>query len=97
MTTTLTPANTVGEMLLVDLSKTVGQASAINDGNGGNPLVVIKVTEPAVVWVEPTGEQSLCGFGTALTESPLAGHEVAYTLDSIAAVGVDAIREAMMR
>lgn len=69
--------------LTVDLSKTVGQESAIK-ANGG-PLFQIRVTCPAVE-LEPTlaGEpQEIPGFGIVICDGPVKGHEVLYTLGSV--------------
>jgi hypothetical protein len=69
--------------LTVDLSKTVGQSSAIEAN--GSPLFSIRVTHPARQ-LPPTkaGEpQSIPGFGRVVSAGPVKGYEVLYTLDSV--------------
>lgn len=69
--------------ITVDLSKTIGQESAIA-ANGG-PLFRIRVTCPAQpLPTTKAGEaQSIPGFGRVVCEGPVKGHEVLYTLESV--------------
>lgn len=69
--------------ITVDLSKTIGQESAIH-ANGG-PLFLIRVTCPARE-LSPTKAgvaQSIPGFGRVVCSGPVKGYEVLYTLDSV--------------
>lgn len=71
--------------LIVDLSKTVGQESAIA-ANGG-PVFRIRVTCPAVA-LPPAKDGSsndIPGFGRVLSVGPVKGYEVLYTLESVVA------------
>ena len=71
------------KVITVDLSKTVGQESAIS-ANGG-PLFSIRVTCPAVA-LAPTKAgslQSIPGFGRVVCAGPVKGYEVLYTLESV--------------
>lgn len=73
------------QTLTVDLSKTIGQESAIT-ANGG-PIFSIRVTCPVQV-LPPTkaGEpQSIPGFGKVVSAGPVKGYEVLYTLESVVA------------
>jgi hypothetical protein len=70
------------QILTVNLSDTVGQASAIA-ANGG-PVFTIKVTSPARE-LPPTKAgvpQDVPGFGR-VTSGPVKGYEVLYTIRSV--------------
>ena len=71
--------------LTVDLSKTIGQDSAI-EANGG-PLFRIRVTCPAqALPVAKDGSSNdIPSFGQVVCESPVRGYEVLYTLESVVA------------
>ena len=81
-TLTLTNAHQVGDVITVDLSRTVGQDSAIEAN--GSPFFTIRVTTPVVVLPPTTaGEpQSVPGFGKPVA-GPVARYDVVYTLDSV--------------
>lgn len=74
-----------GTTITVDLSKTIGQESAIL-ANGG-PLFSIRVTCPARK-MPPAADGSsndLNGFGRVTCAGPVKGYEVLYTLESVVA------------
>ena len=76
--------STTTKIIKVDLSKTVGQESAIEAN--GSPVLEVKVTHPARP-LPPTkaGEpQEINGFGRVLS-GPVKGHSVLYTLASVVA------------
>lgn len=71
------------EHLTIDLSKTVGQSSAIKANSSS--IFTIRVTSP-VVELPPThsGEaQEIPGFGIVVSGGPVNGHEVLYTSASV--------------
>jgi len=75
-----------GTTITVDLSKTIGQESAIK-ANGG-PLFSIRVTCPAQATpnlTDGTPQASMPGFGRVTCAGPVKGYEVLYTLESVVA------------
>lgn len=75
---------TTRSTIKVDLTKTVGQESAIEAN--GSPVFEIRVTHPARP-LPPTlaGEaQEINGFGR-VTSGPVKGYSVLYTLASVVA------------
>ena len=75
--------STTTKIIKVDLSKTVGQESAIEAN--GSPVFEVKVTHPARP-LPPTkaGEpQEINGFGRVVSGGPVQGYEVLYTLASV--------------
>lgn len=81
---TTTTLHSPGDHLLIDLSKTIGQESALAALGLAGPCVEIRVTCPSQTF-EGTG-QILAGFGRARCLGPLGGHEVLYTDESIVRV-----------
>lgn len=80
---TTTTTHKVGDEIVVNLTHTKGQASAIA-ANGG-PTFTIKVTSPVTI-LAPTkdgAQQSVPGFGRVISAGPVKGYEVLYTLDSV--------------
>jgi len=71
--------------LIVDLSKTIGQDSAIQ-ANGG-PLFSIRVTCPAQALpaAKDGSSNNIPGFGRVVSAGPVKGYEVLYTLESVVA------------
>ena len=71
--------------LTVDLSKTIGQDSAIQ-ANGG-PLFSIRVTGPAQALpaAKDGSSNNIPGFGRVVSAGPVKGYEVLYTLESVVA------------
>ena len=71
--------------LTVDLSKTIGQDSAIQ-ANGG-PLFSIRVTFPAQAMpaAKDGSSNNIPGFGRVVSAGPVKGYEVLYTLESVVA------------
>jgi hypothetical protein len=71
--------------LTVDLSKTIGQDSAIQ-ANGG-PLFSIRVTCPAQALpaAKDGSSNNIPGFGRVVSAGPVKGYEVLYTLESVVA------------
>lgn len=70
-------------IVTVDLSKTVGQESAI-EANGG-PIFQIRVTHPVRV-LPPANDgtyQEVNGFGKVVSGGPVNGHSVLYTGESV--------------
>lgn len=69
--------------ITVDLSKTVGQSSAI-EANGG-PLFEIRVTCPVTVLpaAKDGSYQESPGFGKVTSDGRVKGHTVLFTAESI--------------
>ena len=81
--TTTTTTHQVGDEIVVNLTHTKGQASAIA-ANGG-PIFTIKVTSPVTI-LAPTkdgAQQSVPGFGRVISTGPVKGYDVLYTLESV--------------
>ncbi len=75
MSQSLSTTIKIGDEVVVDMSKMVGFGSYIADGNGGSPVVVIRVTQ-----VDADGEQ---GFGVARSLLPIGGHDILWTRASL--------------
>lgn len=65
------------EIVTVDLSKTIGQESAIQAN--GSPIFTIKVTEPAFA----IGDEVVPGFGRVVSDGPVRTYEVLYTAEAL--------------
>ena len=63
--------------ITVDLSKTIGQESAIKAN--GSPIFDIEVTLPAV----KDELNPIAGFGRVVSAGPVKGYEVLFTADAI--------------
>lgn len=71
-------------IVLVDISNTVGQSSAI-EANGG-PIFEIEVThEPRIFTNSITGEFDceILGFGRVVSGGPVNGYEVGFLTGSV--------------
>jgi len=65
------------QIVKVDLSKTIGQESAI-EANGSS-IFEIKVTVPAVDY----DGNAIAGFGRVVSSGPVSGFEVLYTGEAV--------------
>ena len=72
-------------ILTVDLSKTVGQDSAI--AANGSAIFQIRVTCPAEALpaAKDGSSNNVPGFGRVVSAGPVKGYEVLYTLESVVA------------
>lgn len=70
------------DFITVDITDTVGQASAIEAN--GSPVFTIRVTAPASIhsYAKDGSANEICGFGRVVG-GPVNGHEILYRVSSV--------------
>ena len=67
--------------ITIDISNTIGQASAI--GANGGPVFEVEVTQPARACKDTDLHGKVLGFGRVVSGGPVDGYEVGFLFESI--------------